>query len=214
MNPEHEKELVAHIAATCEMTATTMSEFTARLLADELARFPLHQVLGALRRCRRELKGRLTLDDIIERLDDGRPSPNEAWSMVPRDEYRSVVWTEEMAEAYGAAIPLLNEGDQVAARMAFLEKYRALVQRNREDGVPTKWMPSLGLDPLGRADALAEAVQQGRITEAHALTLAPQIAERLGEERKRLEREREHQQGLVSAAALVPEHLRVAHKAH
>lgn len=113
--------------------------------------------------------------DIIGKLQsmDGRPGPEEAWSMIPRDESSSVVWTEEMAEAFGVANPLLNEGDQVAARMAFTERYRALVQQARDAGKPVKWMPSLGTDRLGREGALLEAESKGRLTSEHVAGLLP-----------------------------------------
>jgi hypothetical protein len=61
------------VAVTLELTGTTLSEVAARMMADDLARYPEQQVMGALTRCRRELKGRLTIADVISRLDDGRP---------------------------------------------------------------------------------------------------------------------------------------------
>jgi hypothetical protein len=161
------------IAVTCELTGTTLSEGAARVLAQDLLRYPEGQVLGALSRCRRELKTKLTLADVISRLDDGRPGPEEAWSMIPRDESSSVVWTEEMAEAFGAANPLLCEGDQVAARMAFVERYRVLMQKARDEGRPPKWTPSLGTDQLGREGALLEAERKGRLTAEHVSGLLP-----------------------------------------
>lgn len=117
--------------------------------------------------------------DLIGRLQalDGRPGPEEAWSMIPRDEASSVVWTEEMAQAWGTAQPLLNEGDQVAARMAFLERYRQLVQGARDKGEPAKWMPSLGFDKAGREAVLIEARDRGRLTAAHVAGLLPQREE-------------------------------------
>ncbi len=43
--------------------------------------------------------------------NDGRPGPEEAWALVPKDEETSVVMTEEMAAAAGAARPLIEGGD-------------------------------------------------------------------------------------------------------
>ena len=83
--------------------------------------------------------------------------------MIPRDESASVVWTDEMAAAYGIAYPLISEGEHVAARMAFLEHYRAAVSKARLDGVRVNWVPSLGYDQVGRARALQEAADKGRI---------------------------------------------------
>lgn len=167
------EKLIQAIAVTCELTSTVLSEAAARVLATDLARYPEQQVLGALDRCRRELRSRLTLADVLQRLDDGRPGPEEAWAMIPRDESTSVVWTEEMAAAFGVALPLLAEGDHVAARMAFLERYRASVQQSRDRGEPPKWTPSLGLDPAGRESALIEAAEKGRLSAPHVAALLP-----------------------------------------
>ena len=113
--------------------------------------------------------------DIIGRLQvmDGRPGPEEAWAMMPRDEDTTVVWTQEMASAWGVALPLLNERDQVAARMAFTEQYRKLVQGARDRGEPARWSPSLGADQNGRERALMDAVDKGRLGADHVAGLLP-----------------------------------------
>lgn len=113
---------------------------------------------------------------MIKKLSpDGRPDANEAWAMIPRDEYTSVVMTDEMAEAYGIALPLLNEGDQVAARMAFKDAYARIVESNNQAGVQAKWFPSLGRDPEMRVAALEQAARLGRISYHHAASLLPPV---------------------------------------
>ena len=67
------ENLLKAIAVTAELTDTDLSESAARVMAEDLAVFPENQVLGALVKCRRELKGRLRIGDVIDRLDDGRP---------------------------------------------------------------------------------------------------------------------------------------------
>lgn len=115
--------------------------------------------------------------DILEIIDrikpDGRPGADEAWAMIPRDEYASCVMTQEMAEALHVAQPLLNEGDQVAARMAFKEAYARLVDTAKRAGMPAKWFPSLGQDKEARESCLAEAVRLGRLGAEHAIGLLP-----------------------------------------
>lgn len=159
------------LAVTAELTQTQISAAGAKVMAMDLAPYPEHQVLGALARCRKELKGRLTVSDIITRLDDGRPGPEEAWSMLPFDEAQTIVWTEEMSGAWGVALPLIEDGDRIAARMAFLESYRARVQKARDAGSEVKWTVSFGHDPEGRQPALAQAVSVGRISQSRALQL-------------------------------------------
>lgn len=167
------EELLDALAVTAELTGTELSKPAARVMVNDLCAYPHAQVLASLARCRRELKGRLTLAAIIERLDDGRPSPNEAWAMIPQDEDGSVVWTGEMSRAFGVAAPLLREGQHVAARMAFLETYERLVATARAERQPPHWTPSLGHDPGGRAAALQDAATRGRLTREHVAGLLP-----------------------------------------
>lgn len=111
---------------------------------------------------------------ILDRLlPDGRPGADEAWAMIPKDEQSSVVMTEEMAEALGVARPLLDDGDKVAARMAFKEAYARIVGANKTAGIKPKWFPSLGADKAGRDLVIAEAVRLGRLSIAHAISLTP-----------------------------------------
>lgn len=167
------QRLLEAIAVTAELTQTDLSKAAAKVMAEDLARYPLEQVLGALTRCRRELRGKLTIADVIQRLDDGRPGVEEAWAMVPQDEARSVVWTQEMASAFGVALPLLD--DPVAARMAFKEAYLKAVATARDQGLPPQWTPSLGHDPYGRESALMEAVEKGRMKLESAQRLLPHL---------------------------------------
>ena len=101
---------------------------------------------------------------------DGRPTAEEAWAMCPRSEYESVVWTDEMAQAYGIAAPLLEHGDQVAARKAFIDRYESLVQKARAAGTPVKVSPSFGWDAAGRDAAVQKAVNAGLLTQERAAT--------------------------------------------
>lgn len=165
--------LLQALAVTAELSGTELSEAAARIMADDLGQYPHAQVMVALTRCRRELRGRLTIAAILERLDDGRPGPNEAWAMIPQDEGGSVVWTDEMAQAYGVAAPLLGEKQIIAARSAFVETYERLVSLARADVKPARWTPSLGWDRTARAGALETAARLGRITEQQAAALLP-----------------------------------------
>lgn len=166
-------ELLQALAVCAELTGTELSEAAARAMARDLSAYPLDQVIFALTRCRRELKGRLTIAAVLERLDDGRPGPNEAWAMIPQDERGSVVWTTEMAEAYGVAAPLLGQGQAIAARMAFIEYYERSLATARSEQRPAHWLPSLGHDQQGRAAAVNDAIRKGRLTAAHGLSLLP-----------------------------------------
>jgi hypothetical protein len=104
---------------------------------------------------------------------DGRPGPEEAWGMLPHDEKNSSAWTEEMQQAWGAALPLMQEGDRVAARMAFKEVYARLVDAARAQGIAPKWQMSLGHDKSSHQPALIEAVRKQRIGVNAAVALLP-----------------------------------------
>lgn len=115
------------------------------------------------------------VSDVLDRVRamDGRPGAEEAWAMMPLTEAASVVWTDEMAEAFAVANPLIQDGDKIAARMAFTERYRVLVREARELGRQVRWTPSLGHDAAEREGVLLEAVRRRRITVDHAQRLLP-----------------------------------------
>lgn len=165
-------EVIQALAVTAELTGTSLSPEAAKILASDLEPYPETQVLRALSRCRQELRGRMTLVDVLTRLEDGRPGVEEAWAMAPRDEYQTVVWTDEMAEAWGVARPLLAT-DEVGARMTFREVYTKLILTARREHRPPRWFPSLGLDVLGREAPLREAVEKKRLTAAYVEKLLP-----------------------------------------
>lgn len=168
-------ELLQAVAVTAELCGRTFSEGAARMFVQDLAAFPEDAVIRALTRCRREVKGALTVQDVISRVDDGRPGVEEAWAQMPFYESQSVVWTDEMAEAFGVARGLLEEGEKVAARLAFKEAYTRLVGEARDAGRPVNWTPSLGHDVNGRDVVIAEAVAKGRLTYEHAQTICPAL---------------------------------------
>jgi hypothetical protein len=165
--------LAKAVAVTAELTGTNLSETAIQVMLDDLARYPEPQVMGALTRCRRELKGRMTIADVLTRLDDGRPGVEEAWSMVPKGEADTAVWTEEMAQAMGAAHPLLDSGDEVGARMAFKEVYQNLCRQARDRCTPVAWSVSLGWDKSGRESAIKAGVAAGRLTAQQAMIFIP-----------------------------------------
>jgi len=171
MNQFEIDDLTRELVMTAEMCGTSLSDAGAALFSAELSTYDPVQVKRALRKCRLELKGRLTMASVIERLDDGRPGAEEAWSLMPFDESQTVVWTEEMALAFGIAGPLIGEGDKIGARMAFKEVYSRMVSEAREQRKPVSWTASLGHDKNGREAALMVAVDRGRLTRADAESL-------------------------------------------
>jgi hypothetical protein len=165
--------LLKAIAVTTELTNTELSPAAARVMAEELAAYPELQVKAALKRCCRELRGRLTLAEVLLRIEDGRPTPEEAWALVPKDEAASAVMTAEMADAFRTAYAMVAAGELIPARMAFLERYRALVQQARDARRPVEWMFTPGTDASGKELVLLDAVEKGRISAEAAQALLP-----------------------------------------
>ena len=170
------EKMVKAVVLTAEIMGTELSIDGARLMCQELSAYPEPMVMTSLSRCRRELRARLTLADILSRLDDGRPGPQEAWAMIPQDEAVTAVMTDEMAAAWGIANGLIRSGELVAARMAFIEIYQREVTRAREEHRPVRWFASLGHDKNGREQVLLDAVQRGRISTSAAIGLIPDLA--------------------------------------
>lgn len=130
--------------------------------------------MAALTRCRREIRTRLTVADIVARIDDGRPGPEEAWAHVAPmlgDESATIVWTEEEKLAFFAC-SALND-NPIAARMTFLETYRKAALEARSEGSPVRWQHSLGHNAAGREAALLDATTRGRLSLTHVMGLLP-----------------------------------------
>ncbi|MCB1622818.1 MAG: hypothetical protein KDI44_19040 [Thiothrix sp.] len=160
------------LSATIEAMGQEISAAALVLMAEDLEPYGVPVVSKALARVRRESR-RFTLADVIERIDDGRPGVEEAWAMMPKSEAESVVWTPEMRDAYFAALPLLEDGDKVGARMAFKERYSTLLAAARADNHPAVWEASLGHNPELRDTALAEAVGKKRLSASATQLLLP-----------------------------------------
>jgi hypothetical protein len=169
-----EDELVRALAITAEVLGTEFSRDAAKALHRVLAPFGHAAVIGALKRCMYECRGRLTPAEIVSRIDDGRPGAEEAWGMVASlSENASICWTDEMAAAWGVARHALEAGDKIGARMAFKEKYQQELMKARTEAKPARWRMSLGLDAGEREAAVRAAAAAGRIGEEHAVALLP-----------------------------------------
>lgn len=116
------------------------------------------------------------VESIESIVPDGRPGADEAWALYPHDETSSAVITDEMADAMRVAMPLLDDGDRIGARMAFKDAYTRIVAHNKAAGIPVRWFPSLGTDREGRELAISHAVQLGRISHEHASGLLPAVS--------------------------------------
>lgn len=91
---------------------------------------------------------------------DNRPGGEEAWALAlsTLDDVNTVVWTQEAAEAFGKARPVLESSGPISARKTFLEIYERLVVSNRQKRVSVCWFVSPGSD----VETYRLAVENGR----------------------------------------------------
>lgn len=167
LSSEQQAQLAAAICATAETLGYALSANAAELMADDLRGYPIEAIAAALQACRRELTGKLSLAAILQRIQtaDGRPEPNEAWSLAlaASDESDSVFLTDEIQLALGASRAVLDAGDKIGARMAFLSAYQRFVDAARREARPVNWQLSMGYDPQRRVAAVEEAARLGRL---------------------------------------------------
>lgn len=169
-------DLLEAVTATYAVVGQEISDIGLKAIVTELQNYPPIALLEALTRCRKELR-RITLADILDRIPTGHPGVEEAWSMVSgliANEDASVVWTDQMAKAFGVARPLAE--DKIASRMAFKECYLAGVIEARDRKQGPAWRVSLGYDPHGRQAVIEDAVKRGRLSLDHARKLLPDFS--------------------------------------
>lgn len=135
--------------------------------------YPLDAVLAGMQAHLRAPDTARTLPipaDIIKQINgavanDGRPGADEAWAIAVQsvDEGATVVWTAEIAEAWGAVRSVMALGDEVGARVAFRDAYNRIVHAARCARRPMEWSAALGTDKARQVDGIRRAVELGRL---------------------------------------------------
>ena len=175
LNEQELDWLIDQLAATAELLGQQMSPAAAMMLAEDLAEYPRPALAAALKRVRTECTGKLTPKVVIEAIDAamGRPSANEAWAtaLSANDERNTVVWTEEMAQAWEVARPVVQGGDEIGGRMAFKDAYERLVRAARDERRTPVVTVSVGWDAEQRAAAVEKAVKIGYMPGEQAVRL-------------------------------------------
>lgn len=167
--------LIEAVKVTYAMLNQEVTDLQVAATVEKLKGYPVSDVQVALSRCQDELK-KMAFADILDRIPGGHPGPEVAWATIARamnNENLTLVWTDQMREAYGVASQLSD--DPVQARMAFKEQYQESVKQARQAGLKPRWTVSLGHDPKGREGALLEAVSKGQIAYDYAKTLVPML---------------------------------------
>ena len=178
----NDEKIMQAIAVTAELTGTQLSGDAMYVMAEDLLAYPLDKVLIALERCRRELKGRLTLAAILDRIDDGWQSAEEAFNTLVagwENEHLSILTTHTAMQAAESASALFNAGDKYRAGIAFKTAYERIVSEKKAKGLQPDWFISAGLDKDQLAHIIKEAATNGRISNDYALALLPASQERM-----------------------------------
>lgn len=100
------------------------------------------------------------------KLMDGRPNNEEAWAMSLKsmDEGETVVWTEEMQNAFFLAYPVIKSSGAISARKTFIEVYDRLVLNARSEQKAAVWSVTVGADKDRQRIVVEAAYRQGLLT--------------------------------------------------
>lgn len=179
MNASDKQEFGVLLKATLEVYGTSLSPAATSIWWAALERYSIDQIRMALSQHVTTGKFAPKPADVISAIhaQDGRPGPEEAWTLAPRNESETVVWNDEISYAWGIAARLIDSGDYVAARVAFKEAYDNAVRTSRNLGIPPRWYPTIGTDQHARDSAIAKAVGEGKITLTYAQKLVPDMSD-------------------------------------
>lgn len=147
---------------------------TISLWADELSNFRPEEIERAFKKMR-GVSTKVPMPAQIKSELLGYLSADEAWNLIPRDEYASVVWNEPMRVAFGACRNLLGV-DDFGARRAFVASYDAAVLMCKMRNEKPKWELSEGLDKTNSDSVLKNAYEKGWIKKEAAVSWSPDIA--------------------------------------
>lgn len=165
MNLQEQERMVQHLVATAEVMGHQITLNAALMMCADLDEYGFQEVMVALTRCRKELTGKLTLKAIIDLLAPagGWLSANEAWAkaLPAADDRNTVVWTVESRKAWFVALPLLDSGDKVGARMAFIAAYDREVTQAKAACQTPQHEVSYGDDADLRRMAVTQAQERG-----------------------------------------------------
>lgn len=165
MEVSQKVKLVEALAVTAEAMGTTLSDAAIDIMVMDLEGFEFNKVMAALTRCRREKRPPLTLAMIIELVSpsSGYLTANEAWALAlpAADERNTVIWSKEAREAFNSVRPILDAGDKIGARMAFIAAYERYVDAAKLSGETPVMEVSAGWDKELHKVAVEQATIRG-----------------------------------------------------
>lgn len=190
MTESEQDRVLQLLVATAEIMGTELKPAALMMMVSDLAEYEFKAVANALTRCRKELSGKLTLKAILEVLAPagGWLTANEAWSraLPAANERNTVVWTTEARRAWFVALPMIEAGDKVGARMAFIAAYDREVSNAKNAGQKPQHEVSPGDDALLRDAAIQKAQTEGLLTAPNKPLALPSPVDAVTAENNRL----------------------------
>lgn len=170
----------------------TFSDASMTFVFDVLSEYPLSAIGQALKLHAKVSNFAPMPADVIKIINAHtgmrRLPADEAWAMMPIGEYdkgknsphtieKTVVWTDEMAEAYKSASVFLDDGDKIAARMAFKSAYDRLCSDAELKHKPVVWRIVPGYDKEEAKLVLQSHVANGHISQdaANKVLMPPDL---------------------------------------
>ena len=172
-DPQDKKEFGEILSAVMMLYSKDATAILLRLYWNSLIEYPIEQVRRAFDHWVKDPKQGTFMPkpaDIIRTIqeENGTPesqwlSANEAWAVaLPAiDEAATVMWTPEIAKAFEVARPILEVGDKIGARMAFIPAYDRLIDKAKRESRTPSYEVSAGWDANMREVAMRQAVTAG-----------------------------------------------------
>lgn len=201
MNQDEAPEFFTMLDTTYDLIgvgpAKVISAAAKAMFFEDLQHYPLHLIKSALQAHRVDPdRGRFTPKpaDIASQIERRRAvqwvSADEAWAKLPtaprrasrledgRMDYRGMepppaLLNQITAEALAVAQPLIDAGDDTAARMAFKGAYTRLVERAKLTKVLPKYFVSPGGSYEEQQSVIDEGVRQGLLPPRDAAPALP-----------------------------------------
>lgn len=131
MNQEDKSEFASILRLTFKIKGQIreLDDETIKFYWNVFKGFSLPAFRSAMERAATETQGRLEPAKIRQFLPCplGHPTPEEAWNFAPKSESDSGYVTDQIMAALAAAQSSIDQGNLIAARMAFIESYKKAV---------------------------------------------------------------------------------------
>jgi hypothetical protein len=145
-----------------------------RLYFNSLIDYTIEEVTEGVRAYIKKGKWFPKIAELVECIEAAKPTPkgmarlgpDEAFAVALRalDEEDTVVWSDEIEQAWHSAAPLARSGDMVGARMAFKQAYERITAGKTS---PPRAAVSVGHSASLREDRIKSAVSMGLLTADH-----------------------------------------------